>query len=441
MRIDRLEVATATDTMEMRLHPRITLVTGLGELERQALTAEIATALGSGRPGLNAELLEDTGRILLVERPVDGPARILDALNGDDVSDSFRNESGSISITESLGVRQNNLRSCLRLGVTALKAEEHTDELVRRLGRLDQDRLWAAALTLAEVEVEVANQAGESESSPSYEMYVDAIEDCHLAVERANARIENTRSALMASSTALALLAFIGVLILHPLAAVPFLALSMACAAASYYNYRQLEQARAAEVQILNEAGLESYFNLQLIQVEALTARPEHRAGVIKLHEIHRYAKECWEELVGVVPLEWAVANRREIEAAARGRYREAAPITDPAEMVDRIQRHLDRAGSHLGESLPAILDDPFRILDDFDVAAVLSMITDHAHTGQVILLTDDKRVTGWAEQLTEGFAAAVLQLGTRPQPTPLPDASVQPSSTAEHAVHAHTWG
>jgi hypothetical protein len=441
MRIDRLEVATSTDTMEMRLHPRITLVSGLGQLERDALTAEIAAALGTGRPGLNAELLEDTGRILMVQRPIDGPSRVIDALNEEDISEFFRTEDGSISIAGALGVDQDDLRSFLRLGLTSMKAEKNVDDLIRRLGRLDQDKLWAAALTLAEVEVEVANQSGASQSSASYETYVDAIEDCQLAVARANERIENTRAALMASSTALALLAFIGILILHPLAAVPFLALSMACAGASFFNYQELEQAREAEIQILNEAGVESYFNLRLIQVEALTAKPQHRSGIIKLHEIHRYAEECWQELVGVVPLEWAVAHRREIEAAARGRYRDAASITDPAEMVDRIRRHLDRTGSHLGESLPAIFDDPFTILDDFDVAAVLSMVSDHARTGQVIIMTDDARVTGWADQLAERFAATVLKLGHRNRPPTRTHAETHAPIAARNSVPAHTWG
>ncbi len=441
MRIDRLEVATSTDTMEMRLHPRITVITGLGQLEREALTAEVATALSNGRPGLNVEVLEDSGRILLVNRPIDGPTQVLDALNGEDVTSQFQSASGVASITGSLGLRQNDVRTFLRLGARNMQADERDNELIQRLGRLDQDRLWAAALTLAEVEVEVANQSGEPTTSGSYEAYVDAIEDCHLAVERANERIENTRAALTATSAALALLAFIALFILHPLAAVPFLLGSIACAGVGFWNYKQLEKATAAEVQILNQAGLESYFNLQLAQVEALTAMPENRSGVIKLHEIHRYAKECWQELVGVVPLEWAAAHRREIEAAARGRFRGAASITDPAEMVDQIHRHLDRAGSHLGESLPAILDDPFPILDDFDVAAVLSMVTDHAHIGQVLIMTDDVRVTGWADQLTERFAAAVLQLGDGSRPAPRSDTAELPSWASEQTVHAHTWG
>ncbi len=413
MRIDRMEVATSTDTMEMRLHPRITIVTGLEQMEREALTAEIATALGSGRPGLSVELLEDTGRIILVDRPIDGPTKITDALNGDDITDSFRTSKGTISIAGALGVRQNELRSFLRLGAQNLKAEERKDELIRRLGTIDQERLWAAALTLAEVEVEVASQTGESQSSASYEAYVDAIEDCHLAVERANDRIENTRSALTASAAALALLAFIGLFILHPVAAVPFLLMSMACAGAGFWNFKQLEKARAAEVEVLNAAGLQSYFNLQLAQVESLTSQPGNLSGAIKLHEIQRYANECWKELVGTVQLEWAVAHRREIEAAARGRYRGTPSVTDPAEMMDRILRHLDRAGRHLGESLPAILDDPFTILDDFDVAAVLSMVSDHAHTGQVLIMTDDTRVTGWGKQLEERFGATILRLGS----------------------------
>lgn len=441
MRIDLLKLETSTEKMEMRLHPRITLVSGLGQLEHDTLTAEIATAMGAGRPGLSAELLEDTGRILLLERPIDGPNRVVDALNGDDVSESFRTEDGSISIAGGLGVRRKDLPSFMRLGVASIQAEARIDDLIRRLGRLNQDELWSAALTLAEVEVEVANQSGVSENSDSYETYVDAIEDCHLAVERAKERMENSRAALMASSAALALLAFIGILILHPLAAIPFLALSMACAGASFVNYQQLEQAREAEILILNEAGVKSYFNLQLIQVEALTARPEHSSGIIKLREIHRFAKECWQDLVGVVPLEWAVTHRREIEAAARGHYRVAAPITDPAEMVERIHRHLDRAGSQLGESLPVILDEPFTILDDFDVAAALSIITDHAHTGQIIIMTDDVRVTGWADQLAERFAASVLKLGDRNGTAINSHAATQPPIAPQNAAHAHTLG
>ena len=39
-------------------------------------------------------------------------------------------------------------------------------------------------------------------------------------------------------------------------------------------------------------------------------------------------------------------------------------------------------------------------------------MVTDHAHTGQIVLMTDDPRVVGWGYQLQERFSAAVLVLG-----------------------------
>ncbi|NNF54619.1 MAG: hypothetical protein HKN03_09280 [Acidimicrobiales bacterium] len=447
MRIDRLEVATSTDTMEMRLHPRITVVTGLGQQEREALTAELASSLGSGRPGLSTDLLEESGRILLVQRPIDGPPCVIDALNGDDVTDAFTLANGIVSIAGTLGVRHNELRSFVRLGAHNTKTEQLRDELINRLGRLDQDRLWSAALTLAEVEVEVAKQERASTDAPSesHEAFVDAIEDCHLEVQRANERIENTRASLTASSATLAVLAFVGALFFHPLAAIPFLLLSVGCAGVSYYNYKQLELATQAEVAVLNAAGLESYLNLQVIQVEKLTARPEITTGVggvLKLEEIQAFAQQCWQELVGVVPLEWAVAHRREIEAAACGRYRGAAAITDPAEMVDRIHHHLGRVGNQLKESLPAVLDDPFTILDDFDVAAVLSMVTDHAHTGQVVLMTDDPRVVGWGYQLQERFSAAVLVLGdthTRSAPPIIQNAMGRQSDTSTQ-IAARIW-
>ncbi len=441
MRIDRMEVATSTDTMEMRLHPRITVVAGLDQLEREALTAELASSLGAGRPGLSTDLLEDSGRILLVQRPIDGPSRVLDALNGADVTDSFTIGNGTVSIAGTLGIRRNELRSFVRLGALNMKAEERKDELVHRLGRIEQDRLWAAALTLAEVEVEVARRAGEEDVTESYEDYVDAIEDAHLEVQRANERIENTRSALTASSATLALLALIAALVVHPLAAIPFLLLSMACAGVSFYNYQQLEEATQAESEVLDAAGLGSYLNLQLIQVEKFISQPQVGAnGRVELEQIHIYARECWQELVGVVPLEWAVGHRREIEAASRGRYRGAAPVTDPAEMVDGIHRHLERVGSHLGESLPAILDDPFPILDDFDVAAVLSMVTDHAHAGQVILMTDDPRVIGWGHQLQDRFGAVVLRLGNAPVATAAAVDSLGSQSNESNEIAARIW-
>ncbi len=136
MRIDRLEAATSTDTMELRLHPRITVLTGLAPLHRDALTAELESVLGAGRPGLSAEFLDESGRILILERPIGGPERVIDALNGEDVTAQFR-VGDTISMAGSLGIDSSDLRSYLRLG-----AENHRSR--RSAGRPDwptgQDR-------------------------------------------------------------------------------------------------------------------------------------------------------------------------------------------------------------------------------------------------------------------------------------------------------------
>ncbi len=414
--------------MELRLHPRITVLTGLAPLQRDALTAELESVLGAGRPGLNAELLEESGRILILQRPIGEPDKVIDALNGEDVTAEFR-FGDTVSIAGSVGIDGGELRSYLRLGARNTEADVRHDDLIRRLGKIDQDRLWSAALALAEVEAEVASQSNEPDADDDFEHYVDAIEDCHLAVEQAHERVENSRAALTASSATLAILAFIAALLLHPIAAAPFVLLSIGCAGVSFWHFKKLEEATAAEVEVLNAAGLRSYLTLQLAQVERLTRTKGTDDPAISLNEIHRIARECWELAVGVVPLEWAVKNRSAIQAAARGKYPERTEASSPGDAVQRIRHHLDRIGTRPGGSLPAILDDPFAILDDYSMATVLSLITDHAHRGQVLIMTEDQRVIDWAEQLAGRSAATVLLLGDRRTPALRPSVHQHPAA------------
>src|SRR5687768_15810827 len=65
-----LHAPSADEAFTLDLHPRLTVVSGAGRLEREGLVNEILGALGSSRPGVHLELTDDDDRSLAVFRPV-----------------------------------------------------------------------------------------------------------------------------------------------------------------------------------------------------------------------------------------------------------------------------------------------------------------------------------------------------------------------------------
>ena len=82
MRLHRIELltagSTANEAVDLPFHHKNTVIAGLGRLEREALTTEVIAALGTGRPGLSADLSMQSGRRLAIHRPLDSPPRVTD---------------------------------------------------------------------------------------------------------------------------------------------------------------------------------------------------------------------------------------------------------------------------------------------------------------------------------------------------------------------------
>ena len=423
MRIDRLELATPSETVELPLHPRITIVTGLGPLEREALTAEILSAIGPGRPGLSVDVVTDEGRILAIRRPIVGSPQVLDALDGTDVTTEFA-EGTTVDLLSRVGISKHLVREKLRVGPRDLQTETQHDERITRLAVQDQADLWSRATALAEVEVEIARNRGKASSAipTKLDNMVDLIEERHAALEIATDRLEKTRHNMMATAITLALLGMIFAVGLHPLLVVPFVLGSIGAGVYSWWRYQEVLDAEQQEVKVLNEAGLPSYLSFQMIQVDALTRMPEVRGHTIELSEIHRMAKSSWAALAGDTTVEWAVTHRDEIEAVSNGHGMPGVidlETVEPVEWVASIRDHLVEAAGAYGETLPVILDNPFAKLDDFDLAASLSIVDDHATSGQLVLMTEDVRVIGWGLRLVNNHQATVLHLGGDVQKTP----------------------
>ena len=95
MRVERLVIEAGENTLTLDLHPRLTVVAGMGRVERESLVGELIGALGGSRPGLHLELEERSGRHLAVFRPTTGRHRIVDVDRARDVTAEFTDADGA----------------------------------------------------------------------------------------------------------------------------------------------------------------------------------------------------------------------------------------------------------------------------------------------------------------------------------------------------------
>ena len=104
MRVERLVIEAGENTLTLDLHPRLTVVAGIGRVEREGLVGELIGALGGSRPGLHLELEERSGRHLAVFRPTSGRPRIVDVDRAQDVTAEFAGADGGCSLLAHLGL-------------------------------------------------------------------------------------------------------------------------------------------------------------------------------------------------------------------------------------------------------------------------------------------------------------------------------------------------
>ena len=81
VRYERLVIQAGSNSFSLALHPRLTVIAGVGGVERDGLVGELIGALGSSRTGVHAEIIQDSGRHLAVFRPDGGRHRVVDIDN------------------------------------------------------------------------------------------------------------------------------------------------------------------------------------------------------------------------------------------------------------------------------------------------------------------------------------------------------------------------
>lgn len=404
-----------SNTFTVDLNPKLTVVAGMGQVERESLIGELIGSLGGTRPGVHIEIEDGAGRHLAVFRPEQGRHRIVDVDTAHDVSNEYRQADGRLDLLARLGLDTKTARRVMRLTGDDMSTASHSDEAVQALAAADQKRLWGAADALRRCDDHLTSEAEAVGSAPEDAEIIDRVEERHLRFEQAIEHHEKVRFysiyvGAMSAISAVPVGVRLGML------AAPFLFLAIATTVVSLAFRRRMDNAERAEEEALAEAGAQSYLGFHLQRVNGLLGNDDDRQRLMTAADSRKHAMTAWHMVAGDVPVDWAIAHREEIQAAARlsndvdalGNLSTTAPTISKnvtAELahvlVGRLAE-LRKIGS-TGESLPLILDDPFQQVDATVKPLLLELLSSGAGSPQIIFLTQDEDVASWArlESLT----------------------------------------
>jgi hypothetical protein len=133
--VDRLIVEGDGDAASVDFHPRLTVLGGMPPDARAAFGSLLAGALHGTVRGVHAEVVDDTGRRLVVLRPASGPHRATD------VTAQHRGFDGRVDLLSG----QFGRTTITRISADDLRSRSPRNDAVRALSAVDQVALWGAA--------------------------------------------------------------------------------------------------------------------------------------------------------------------------------------------------------------------------------------------------------------------------------------------------------
>lgn len=409
MRFDRLVIEADENTFSLEFHPRLTVIGGVGRLEREGLITELVGSLSSSRAGVHAEIVADNGNRFAVFRPFGARARVIDVEASADVSTRFADDEGNIDLLSVAGLDTRTAKRRLRLTSTDLTTSTHHDQIIRRLAAVEPARLWDLADRVTAAQQILDEEATASGSAPEDASVVARIEERHATFEEAQARAEKVRRISFFVGAAAAVLAVPSVMWIGQTVAMGLVILAALVTALSFVQNQRMERARKAEEAALAEAGAQSYLGFHLQRVNGLLDGQASRQRLIQAGADHEAALAEWFDVAGDIVVDWALEHRDEIEEAAR-RARDvdalsAGPLPiDPendevAALAHALMQKLEevRGIGPAGENLPLVLDDSLHGLDPSLKAPLLEMLVRSSEGQQIVFLTEDRDVTDWA--------------------------------------------
>jgi hypothetical protein len=409
MRFDRLVIEADENTFSLEFHPRLTVIGGVGRLEREGLISELVGSLSSSRAGVHAEIVADNGNRFAVFRPFGARPRVIDVEASADVSSRFADEAGNIDLLSVSGLDARSAKRRLRLTAGDLTTSTHHDQIIRRLAAVEPETLWGLADRVRAAQETLDQEADASGSAPEDAAVVARIEERHALFEAAQGRAEKSRRASFFVGAGAALLVVPSVIWVGQTVAMTFVILAAIVTALSFVQNQRLEQARTAEEQALAEAGAQSYLGFHLQRVNGLLDGQASRQRLIQVAADHEAAMAEWFDTAGDVVVEWVEEHRDEIDEVARRSNDVGATSTDPvaidtenddvAALAHALHLRLEEVQGigPGGENLPLVLDDALHGLDSELKAPLLEMLVRSSEFQQIVFLTEDSDVTDWA--------------------------------------------
>jgi hypothetical protein len=428
-------IQAGSNSFTLPLHPRLTVIAGVGRLERESLIGELVGALSSSRTGVHAELVQDDGRHIAVFRPEGGRHRVVDIDTASDVSKEFTSIDGRIDLLEHHGVDLRRARRKLRMASTDLASGTQGAALVRQLADCDQQKLWAAAENLRHTDDELQQVAEAVGSAPEDAAIIDKVEQRHHAFENAQERHERFRHKSIVIALACALSA-IPIAWFSRITAFGPLFLASVTVLVSVVFRSAMERTARAEEEALAEAGAQSYLGFHLQRVNGLLSSDANRKKLMTAAADHNKAVAEWKRMANDIQVDWAFEHREEVQAASRLRRDMTAlntmsstgPDMDDDQTTDLARVLVGRLAEvrHLGvngESYPLILDDPFVDLDPGMKPSLLELLGHAGGAPQLIFLTEDEDVASWARLEALTGALSIIE----PTPEPIEPAASKP--------------
>jgi hypothetical protein len=420
MRFQRLLLEAGSTTVTVDLHPRLTIIAGVGPLERESLVTEMLGGLAGSRPGTHLEVTDDSGRRLGVMHPSNGSRdRVMELATAEDVTAEFIDDDGNVDLLAPLGFDLATAKRRCRLTSADMVTEAVVDGTVAALAARDQDRLWAAAEAVRTTDAVLKSEVAAIGADPEDAPLVEEVERRHAAFEHAQERLEYVRHHGIFVGGACVLAAIPAAALRHWVA-LPLLAVAIVTTLLSIVYRRRMEKTRKAERKALEQAGAESYlaFRLQRMNTVFDGGADRSRLGIAVAE--HREALDTWKHLAGEVSVDLAYDLRDRVLAAA-SRIREAgvqgtasasAAAAEPAELSQALiarMTELRHAGSR-GESLPLLLDEPLGGVSPSVKQWVLELVGRSAGSPQIIYLTNDADVAAWARMEALSGELAILE-------------------------------
>jgi hypothetical protein len=418
MRFQRLLLESGSTTVTVDLHPRLTIVAGVGELERESIVNELLGGLSGPRPGTHVEVSDDHGRRLGVLHPSNGSRdRVVELDTNADVTGEFLDDEGSVDVLASFGHDLGSAKRACRMTSRDMVTEAVVDGTVALLAACDQARLWPAAEAVRATDLRLKSEVAAAGGDPEDAPLVEEVERRHAAFERAQERLEYVRHHGIFVGGACVVGAIPAVAVRHWVS-VPLLFVAIVTTLLSIVYRRRMEKTRKAERRALDQAGAESYLAFRLQRMNSMFDGGADRSRLGTAVAAHRDALDRWTALAGDISVDLALDLRPRVGAAA-ARMREvgagattgAAAAAEPAELAQALiarMTELRQAGA--GETLPLLLDEPFAGVSPSVKQWMLELVGRSAGSPQIVYLTNDPDVASWARIEAVGGELSILE-------------------------------